>query len=209
MAQVKEHGGGGEERNKSVSFLPLPLPPLSFFVLGLSLLRNQAKWKRLPRRLSCLRLLSGDDALMVQSFDAWEYALLINQPLRRFVRFAAVIKGFCRLGVAWRIRRHVERANGEERDRNKNLVYSGKNEYLKQPKEFLCVILNVKVVKIYCLIVLEDHRVEKSNWFEFAVVQYLTWTSNFCGRLKQYCLLFSGIGAFLCHRFYYFHSQLC
>ena len=209
MAQVKEHGGGGEERNKSVSFLPLPLPPLSFFVLGLSLLRNQAKWKRLPRRLSCLRLLSGDDALMVQSFDAWEYALLINQPLRRFVRFAAVIKGFCRLGVAWRIRRHVEPANREERHKNENSGLCGKNEYLKQPKEFLCVILNVKVVKIYFLMVLEDHRVEKSNWFEFAVVQYLTWTSNFCGRLKQYCLLFSGIGAFLCHRFYYFHSQLC
>ena len=44
------------------------------------------------------------------------------------------------------------------------------------------------------------------------LVQYLTWTSNFSGRLKQYCLLFSGIGALLallCHRFYCFHSQLC
>ena len=161
MAQVKEHGGGGWGRKEQKrSFLPLPLPPLSFFVLGLSLLRNQAKWKRLPRRLSCLRLLSGDDALMVQSFDAWEYALLINQPLRRFVWFAAVIKGFCRLGVAWRIRRYVEPANREERHKNENSGFSGKNEYLKQPKEFLCVILNVKVVKIYCLIVLEDHRVE-------------------------------------------------
>ena len=39
-----------------------------------------------------------------------------------------------------------------------------------------------------------------------AVVQYLTLTSNFSGRLKQY---FSGIGAFLCHRFYCFLSQLC
>ena len=44
------------------------------------------------------------------------------------------------------------------------------------------------------------------------LVQYLTLTSNFSGRLKQYCLLFSGIGALLallCHRFYCFHSQLC
>ena len=39
-----------------------------------------------------------------------------------------------------------------------------------------------------------------------AVVQY---TSNFSGWLKQYFLLFSGIGALLCHRFYCFHSQLC
>ena len=29
MAQVKERGGGGEERKES--FPPLPLPPLSFF----------------------------------------------------------------------------------------------------------------------------------------------------------------------------------
>ena len=44
------------------------------------------------------------------------------------------------------------------------------------------------------------------------LVQYLTLTSNFSGRLKQYCLLFSGIGALLallCHLFYCFHSQLC
>ena len=39
-----------------------------------------------------------------------------------------------------------------------------------------------------------------------AVVQY---TSNFSGWLKQYFLLFSGIGALFCHRFYCFHSQLC
>ena len=32
-----------------------------------------------------------------------------------------------------------------------------------------------------------------------SVVQYLTWTSNFSGKLKQYCLLFSGIGTLLCH----------
>ena len=32
MAQVKHWGGGGEERKEtSVSFLPLPLPPLSLF----------------------------------------------------------------------------------------------------------------------------------------------------------------------------------
>ena len=48
MVQVKEQGGVG----KKVSFLPLPLPPLSFFgsrfisraaKTGLSLLRNQTK----------------------------------------------------------------------------------------------------------------------------------------------------------------------
>ena len=47
----------------------------------------------------------------------------------------------------------MEAAKREERHKNE----TGKNEYLKQPKEFPCVILNVKVVKIYCLIVLEDH----------------------------------------------------
>ena len=32
MARVKERGGGGEEREElPISFLPLPLPPLSFF----------------------------------------------------------------------------------------------------------------------------------------------------------------------------------
>ena len=32
IARVKERGGGGEEREElPISFLPLPLPPLSFF----------------------------------------------------------------------------------------------------------------------------------------------------------------------------------
>ena len=33
-------------------------------------------WQNGGYSCSCLRLLSGDDALIVQSFDAWEYALL-------------------------------------------------------------------------------------------------------------------------------------
>ena len=57
----------------------------------------------------------------------------------------------------------MEAANREERHKKDSSGFSGKNEYLKQPKAFLCVSLNVKVVKIYCLMVLEDHRVEKCN----------------------------------------------
>ena len=33
-------------------------------------------WQSGGYSCSCLRLLSGGDALMVQSFDAWKYALL-------------------------------------------------------------------------------------------------------------------------------------
>ena len=55
MAQVKERGGAWEERKEEVSFLPLLLPPLSFFgscfmrvktetpFHGLFLLRNQTE----------------------------------------------------------------------------------------------------------------------------------------------------------------------
>ena len=57
MAQAKQQGGGREQRNREVSFLPLPLPLFHFLALvsflarpkpripfpGLSLLRNQTE----------------------------------------------------------------------------------------------------------------------------------------------------------------------
>jgi len=53
------------------------------------------------------------------------------------------------------------------------------------------------------------YEIARDTGSKFAVARYLTWTSNFSGRLKQYCLMFSGIRTLLCHRFYCFHSQLC
>ena len=52
MAQVKERGGGGgrKEGNAIVSFLPLPLPPLSF--VGSRLISRAIKTEApLPRSL--------------------------------------------------------------------------------------------------------------------------------------------------------------
>ena len=72
MAQVKERGGGGEERKgwggkKGVSFLPLPLPPLSIFWFSFNFSGDQNRkspstvsfWSETKRKRLLRRLIIG------------------------------------------------------------------------------------------------------------------------------------------------------